>query len=439
MKSTDSIRVAINACVNLGDAGGVVQAMVGLVSALGKLDDGPEQYSLIVGSEEQRDWLKAYCGPNQHIVSPPKQSSRNGRVTAAKILKTAAWPLLPAARALKQMMTTPRSWPEVPLSNGYYESLGCDVMHFPTQAYVLCSLPTIYNPHDLQHLHYPQFFSPSELAWRETIYPAGCRYSHTVAVGTQWIKDDVVRRYSVDPQKVQVIPWASPTQFYKEPESGLLTTVTQKYQLERPFALYPAVTWPHKNHLHLLNALAYLRDTRGLVVRLICTGSPFQPFHGTIEQRVRDLNLSSQVKFVGFVPDDELRALYRLAQFLVLPTLYEADSCPIHEAWSEGLPVASSNATALPDQVHDAGLLFDPKDIKSIADAIERMVTSQELRDDLRDRGYRRVGEFDWERTAKAYRAVYRRAAERRLSEEDQFLLEWDWMTEPERVMERSR
>jgi glycosyltransferase involved in cell wall biosynthesis len=185
-----------------------------------------------------------------------------------------------------------------------------------------------------------------------------------------------------------------------------------------------------------LEAIAQLRDERGLIVRLVCTGSLYDPFQPRIDQRVRELNLASQVKFLGFVPEEELRALYRLAHFLVLPTLYEADSCPIHEAWSEGLPVASSNATALPDQVLDAGLLFDPKDVDSIAEALRRMATEDDLRANLRRLGYRRVMDFSWERTAKAYRAVYRRAANISLSEEDRWLLEWDWMREPEKAME---
>jgi glycosyltransferase involved in cell wall biosynthesis len=186
----------------------------------------------------------------------------------------------------------------------------------------------------------------------------------------------------------------------------------------------------------LLEALAHLRDRRGMTVRLVCTGSPDKSFHSRIEQRVRELKLGPQVKFLGFVPEEDLRGLYRLAQFLVMPTLYEADSCPIHEAWSEGLPVASSNATALPDQVHDAGLLFNPRDTLEIADAVERLATDEDLRNDLRERGYRRVKDFDWERTAKAYRALYRRAAERPLTDEDEMLLQWDWMREPQRTVE---
>ncbi|MCI0463888.1 MAG: glycosyltransferase family 4 protein [Gemmataceae bacterium] len=433
MGAQSILSVAMNVVVSPGLSGGIEQSTVGLIHALGKLE-GPEQYTLAVHSPELRDWLAPYCGPNQRMVMKPRRGRSNARgFSVTRMFKFALAPLLPVARYLQHLMSIPRSWPEVPVSDGFFESLGCDVLHFPTQAFTLCALPTIYNPHDLQHLHYPQFFTAHDLTCRETIYPAGCRYAHTVAVGTQWVKDDIIRRYGTDPDKIQVIPWAPPTQFYKDPTPEQTAAVPRKYQLEGPFALYPAVSWPHKNHLRLLEALAHLRDSRGLIVRLVCTGSPYKPFWPRIEARVRELNLQSQVKFLGFVPEEDLRALYRLAQFLVMPTLYEADSCPIHEAWSEGLPVASSNATALPDQVHDAGLLFDPKDVGSIADAVARMATDERLRADLRQRGYRRVKDFDWERTARAYRAVYRRAADVPLTEEDRWLLQWDWMREPQR------
>jgi glycosyltransferase involved in cell wall biosynthesis len=442
MTSSSLLRIAINSNVTPGVAGGVTQSTVGLIHALGQLDNGPEQYVLIVGSHEQQDWLKPYCGANQQIVVKSGKSGTNGapngRLSATGVLKRALWPVLPAARYVQHLLHIPevRQWPEVQVSDGFMESLGCDVVHFPTQSYTLCALPTIYNPHDLQHLHYPQFFTPAELACREKVYRTACQLSHCIVVGTQWIRNDVVRQMGVHPDKVQIIPWAPPTQFYSQPSQNLLSTVPRKYDLQAPFALYPAVTWPHKNHLRLLEAIAQLRDERGLIVRLVCTGSLYDPFQPRIDQRVRELNLASQVKFLGFVPEEELRALYRLAHFLVLPTLYEADSCPIHEAWSEGLPVASSNATALPDQVLDAGLLFDPKDVDSIAEALRRMATEDDLRANLRRLGYRRVMDFSWERTAKAYRAVYRRAANISLSEEDRWLLEWDWMREPEKAME---
>ncbi len=125
--------------------------------------------------------------------------------------------------------------------------------------------------------------------------------------------------------------------------------------------------------------------------------------------------------------------LYRLATCLVMPTLFEAVSLPIFEAWSEGLPVACSNVTALPEQVRDAAYLFDPNDTASIAEAVAAVMTNVALQQELRTRGYQRVKNFDWSRTAKAYRAVYRRAAGRPLTDEDRSLLQWNWMRDPQR------
>ncbi|WP_293677680.1 glycosyltransferase, partial [uncultured Phenylobacterium sp.] len=142
----------------------------------------------------------------------------------------------------------------------------------------------------------------------------------------------------------------------------------------------------------------------------------------------QELKLEDQVRFLGFVSPTELRCLYSMAGCLVLPTLFEANSLPIFEAWSEGLPVVSSDVTALPEQVGDAGLLCDPFEPASIARAIEQALFDQTLREDLIARGRRRLADFDWNRTARAYRAVYRKASGQRLSAEDARLLQWDWM-----------
>jgi glycosyltransferase involved in cell wall biosynthesis len=214
-----------------------------------------------------------------------------------------------------------------------------------------------------------------------------------------------------------------------------LTTVQNKYQLKQPFALYPAVTWPHKNHIRLLEALAHLRDTCGLTMHLVCTGSR-QDFWPHIARRIDELNLGSQVKFLGFIPEDELRAVYRLSQLLVMPSLFEAISLPIFDAWAEGVPVVCSHATALPDQVQDAAVLFDPHAVDSMAHAIATVATNVELQQRLRARGAQRVKDFSWERTARAYRAVYRRAAHAPLTEEDHWLLAWDWIRTPHRKKE---
>lgn len=329
-----------------------------------------------------------------------------------------------------------RIWPEVPISDGFFESLECDVLHLPTQPFTVCGMPIVYNPHDLQHRHYPQFWEAENIAWRETVSRTGCDLAHTIVVGSQWVKEDVVRQYGVVPDKVQVIPEAASTQSYPAPTGQFAATLTRKYGLEQPFVLYPGVAWPHKNHLRLLEALASLRDERGLTLRLVCTGARYERFWPRIEARLAELRLAQQVTFLGYVPDEDLRALYRSATCLAMPSLFEAISLPIFEAWFEGLPVACSNVTALPEQVGDAAYLFDASDAASIANALAAVMTNVELQQELRTRGYQRSKGFDWLRTAKAYRAVYRRAAGLALSGEDRCLLQWNWLREPHRQKE---
>jgi glycosyltransferase involved in cell wall biosynthesis len=414
------MKVAIDARILPGVAGGVAVAVKSLLQGLGQLVDGDEEYVVIVHGEEQQAWVASFLGPNQRAVLFGRPQHRGARGLMLRLLR-------PIARYVRRELDR-RVWPEVPVSDGFHESLGCDVLHLPTQGFILCALPTIYNPHDLQHLRYPQFFSPSVLAWRETIYPAGCHFAQTVVVGSQWVKDDVIRRYRIDPDKVQVIPEAAPSQSWAEPSSADLARARATYGLKPPFIVFPGVTWPHKNHLQLFRALAHLRDQRGLTVRLICTGARYPDHWPRIEAGLREFALSGQVKFLGYVPEPDLRAIYRLASCLVLPSFYEASSLPIFEAWFDGLPVVCSNAAALPQQVHDAALLFDPADVNALADALATVMTDADVRRLLQGRGYERLKDFDLQRTAKAYRGVYRRAAGLPLSEEDRWLLRWDWM-----------
>jgi glycosyltransferase involved in cell wall biosynthesis len=421
-----TLTIAIDINITPGAAGGVAQSTAGLVSSLGQLD-GPETYLLIVRSQDHAEWIRQYAGPNQRVILKPKYVCR---AAGKRLIKRA---LRPGVMALRRFWArlVPPPWPRMQISTGFYESLGCDVLHFPTQAFELAALPTIYNPHDLQHLHWPQFFEAWELAEREVVYRTACQFAQTVVVGSQWIKQDVIAQYGVRPEKVQVIPWASPTAQYPRISTEDLDAARRHYGVPATYALYPAVAWPHKNHLRLFEALALLRDRRGLVVNLVCTGARHESSWAAVQRRMRELRLDEQVKFLGFLPEADLRAVYRLAQFLVLPSLFEADSCPIHEAWSEGIPVASSNIAPLREQVGDAGIVFDPTDVTAMADAIERIATDGALRCDLVAKGHRRARDFDWKRTATAYRAVYRRAAGRQLNREDRWLLQWDWMRDP--------
>lgn len=439
----ERLRIAINAqLASDGTWGGVATVLLAL-TALARLEDGDEEYVFIAPHDES-EWLQSLLPPRQRIVRAP--APREWRVDRLEPFKRALGPLRPVARGVRRILDaaatatmtagvgTPESRGSLARSapQNFYESLGCDVVHFPFLYFEPCGVPVVYNPHDLQHLHYPEFFTPSEIAWRENLYPAGCRAAHTVVVASQFVKRDVVERYNIDSEKVQVIPWAPPPMPKSacDDRADTLLALREKHGLnDRPFALYPAMTWEHKNHLRLLEALARLRDRDALELRVVCTGHKTD-FWPRIEHRLNELGLGERVKFTGLVSREELSALYSAAQFVFIPTLFEAASAPVFEAWQHGVPAACSSVTSLPEQAAGAALLFDPSSVEEIAGALARMATEESLRDELRRRGARRLEDFSLERTVKAYRALYRRAAGRALGEEDRWLLSWDWMSE---------
>jgi glycosyltransferase involved in cell wall biosynthesis len=412
--SRKPLRVAIDAPMTSGGQwGGIEQFVMSLVHALGKLKDGNEEYLILV-HQQNPNWLDSYLGRNQRVLINPATGLDRMKAWLGPLRK----PLGRLFRLTKRTFTG-----DVPTSNGFYESLGVDVIHFPHHAFVRCNLPTIYSPHDLQHVHYPQFFLPEDLTIREAVIRSGCHESFAVTVDAQWTKDDIVRQYKLAPEKVWVIRLGAPTALYFPLTDQQSAQMAHKFQLPSAFAFYPAQTWEHKNHIRLLEAIALLREREGLVVNLVCTGKQNQ-FWPRIQARLAGLGLENQVRFLGFVSSGELRALYHLAQFVIHPSLFEGGGLPVLEAFREGVALACSSATSLPEYAGDAALLFDPQSIESIAYVLKRMSQDADLRAELIRRGTVRVRQFSWEQTARAYRALYRRAAGHILSDEEEGLLQ---------------
>jgi glycosyltransferase involved in cell wall biosynthesis len=186
--------------------------------------------------------------------------------------------------------------------------------------------------------------------------------------------------------------------------------------------VFPAQTWPHKNHVNLLRALAHLRD-EGLEVPVVFTGRRNEAAH-QIDSVIRQLDLAPLVTWLGFLESDDLLTVLRRATALVMPSLFEAASGPLWEAFAAGIPAACSAVTSLPDQAGDAALLFDPLDPRDIARAIERLWRDESLRSVLSKRGRRRVEQFSWDRTARTFRAHYRQIAGRQLTDDDRHSLD---------------
>jgi glycosyltransferase involved in cell wall biosynthesis len=307
-------------------------------------------------------------------------------------------------------------------SDGTVERAGADLVHFTFQDAFMTEIPSIYQPHDLQHLHLPELFSRWDRSRRERIYRTHCDRAALVVAMTSWGRKDFMEHYELAPEKVAVVPGGSVLREYPAPTPADLDRLRSRLSPPKSFLLYPAQTWPHKNHERLLEALARIRDKSGLTIPLVCPGKQTRHYR-RIREMIDRLGLAETTSFPGFVSSLELRGLYELGTALVFPSRFEGWGLPVCEAFDAGLPVASSTATGLPDVVGDAGLLFDPDDVTEIASQLQRLWTDEELRADLRERGRKRARKFSFDHTARLFRAHYRQVANRPLSEEDRSLL----------------
>ena len=303
-----------------------------------------------------------------------------------------------------------------------FDSLGSQVVHFPFQSFAHTAAPSIYNPHDLQHLHFPEFFSTET-----TRSASGSTPTLAARQPLSWWKADGSRTTSsanTESTRTRSTSFSGgPTEAYEPPLVDAVVRLRHELRLPDSFALYPAQTWAHKNHVRLAQALRLLRDREGIRVDVVCTGTK-NAHWPTIKREVERLGLEDQMRFLGFVSPQTLRGLYAAAQFLVFPSLFEGGGFPILEAFYEGTPVTCSNVTSLPEYAGDAALLFDPASVDQIASAMHRLA----LEPDLEDPRYATkdqcgIERFTWERAATGYRAIYRSVAGGPLSEEDRSLL----------------
>jgi glycosyltransferase involved in cell wall biosynthesis len=265
--------------------------------------------------------------------------------------------------------------------------------------------PYIVTIHDFQHKYYPEFFTIKEKISREIVYRTG-KKANLVICESNYVKHDIMKFLNIDENKIKVLPSPPPSYLQTmEINNENLLTLREKYNLPEGYIFYPAQFWHHKNHINLLRALKYIKDNYNLEIPLILVGSKKNNFERVMNE-IQNLGLTQQVKYLGYVPHEDMPYLYKLATALVMPTLFESVSMPIWEAFYLGCPVVSSNVCALPEQVGDAGLIFDPYNIKDIAEKILIIWTNENLRNELINKGFERVKDLTIENYAKDWEKI---------------------------------
>lgn len=273
---------------------------------------------------------------------------------------------------------------------------GIQVIWFVDQTYeYVPDVPYLATLWDLQHRLQPFFPEVSERGDWEHREKGLSRYLQRAAIviaGSQTASSEIERFYQVPRERIKILPHPTP-KFAITPPVIDDNDILNRYDISAGYLFYPAQFWAHKNHINLLLALNVLRERYGLSLNTIFVGSD-RGNEVYVRQKIEELNLASQVKILGFVPQSDLIALYRHALALTYVTFFGPDNLPPLEAFALKCPVIASNVSGAQEQLGNSALLVDPRDPEDIALAVQKIYKSTKLRSTLIQRGRKRAA--DW-------------------------------------------
>ncbi|HEY6042424.1 MAG TPA: glycosyltransferase family 1 protein [Anaerolineae bacterium] len=245
--------------------------------------------------------------------------------------------------------------------------------------------------HDLGYLHFPQAHPFLSRLYLDLSTRWSARVAKTVFADSLATKHDLESYYRVPTEKIIV---AYPG--FELTDLSRNANIISRYGLSKDYLLAVGTVQPRKNYERLIEAFGALNAGLELVI----AGRRGWMAQRTYD-RVRELGLRERVKFLDYVPRGDLPALYGNARAFVFPSLYEGFGFPVLEAMASGAPVACSNSSSLPEVGGEAAIYFDPLDVGSMKQALERLINDSTLRQDLAARGRENVKRFTWDACAK--------------------------------------
>lgn len=256
--------------------------------------------------------------------------------------------------------------------------------------------------HDVIPLVLPQTFTPRHRAIVKLALARVRRKADLIIVPSQAVKRDVVQYLGVGEARVAVTAHGCEPRFHPVADETAYRGVAAKYGLPARYVLAVGTLEPRKNLITLLRSFALLRGTVGCdpALGLVLAGARGW-LDDPVFETVRSLGLEEVVCLPGFIDDDDLPAVYRGAELVAFPSLYEGFGLPLVEAMACGVPVVTSNTSAMPEVAGGAALLVDPRNPEEIAVAIGRLLRDDALRQSLRVNGIARAGQFSWETAAR--------------------------------------
>ncbi|MCI3927146.1 glycosyltransferase family 4 protein [Paenibacillus sp. TRM 82003] len=286
------------------------------------------------------------------------------------------------------------------------KKLKLDILHFPAYTGTLfAKCKKVVTVHDIQYVHYPEYFSTFRRLYLKTFIPLTMKASDLVIAVSEFTKQDIVRCFRIPAEKVVVTYEGVDYNFQKaEGSSEKTNEVLRKYNIptDIPYILSVANYTPHKNIDTLLMAFGKLKREQSFEGKLVLVGNNHREFDPLIEK----LDIGGDVVMTGFVDDRDLPIVYRSASVYVFPSLFEGFGLPVVEAFHSEVPVVLSDRGSLPEIGGDATELFQAKDPDSLRDAIVKVLLGD--RQGYVDRGKERLSEFDFRKMAVETLEIYK-------------------------------
>lgn len=281
----------------------------------------------------------------------------------------------------------------------------------PPRLFPFPSTPTVYSIHDIQQVHFPEFFTPEELVEREVAFAKCVEHAAAVQASSRAMRDEFCEHFAqLSEDNVAVIPEGVDIGLFSRRRSKL--DVRAKYGLPEAFLFTPAQLWPHKNHQTTLRALKRLRE-RGLVVPWVLTGAEYSAARAIFDL-VAGEDLGEQVFYLGVVPFDDIVALHQSARLLVTASLYESSSIPILEAAAAGTPIVASRIPAHEEMAEQLEMrLFEPTDDADLALVLEEAWTAEETNRAQVAANRAGVERYSWDNAARMYLELFERLGSR--------------------------
>jgi glycosyltransferase involved in cell wall biosynthesis len=280
-----------------------------------------------------------------------------------------------------------------------------DVLHMTYAAPAWSAAPIVLTVHDICYATNPEWFSARDLRVLSNVVPRSIRMATHVITDSESARGQIIDTYHVPEDKISKItigpgPGSEPI----DPEAAQRELAALGIKPERPYLLTVGNLQPRKNLVRLIEAFNVLVTSRGHDFDLVIVG----PQHYRADEVFKAAApANKQIHFTGYITDRQLAACYRCSTAFVLPSLYEGFGLPVIEAMTQGIPIACSNAGALPEVCDDAAVLFDPLSVEGMVDAVDRILDDSSLRQRLSEAGRTRATQFSWKKCAELTRNVY--------------------------------